>query len=72
MFARKDFICLNNERIVTSRYYFDEKWYRIKDGAEINVEELPQDERELLEDYYENMRKELDMSISISINNLLK
>ena len=72
MFARKDFICLNNERIVTSRYYFDEKWYRIKDGSEINVEELPQDERELLEDYYENMRKELDMSISISINNLLK
>ena len=72
MFARKDFICLNNERIVTSRYYFDEKWYRIKDGEEIYLEELPQDERELLEDYYENMRKELDMSISISINNLLK
>lgn len=72
MFARKDFICLNNERIVTSRYYFDEKWYRIKDGVEVNLEELPQDERELLEDYYENMRKELDISISISINNLLK
>ena len=72
MFARKDFICLNNERIVTSRYYFDEKWYRIKDGMEVNLEEIPQDERELLEDYYENMRKELDMSISISINNLLK
>ena len=71
MFARKDFICLNNERIVTSRYYFDEKWYRIKDGAEINIEELQQDERELLEDYYEKMRKELDISISISINNLL-
>ena len=71
MFARKDFICLNNERIVTSRYYFDEKWYRIKDGSEINIEELQQDERELLEDYYEKMRKELDISISISINNLL-
>ena len=72
MFARKDFISLNNERIVTSRYYFDEKWYRIKDGTEIIIEELPQDERELLEDYYEQMRKELDISISISINNLLK
>ncbi len=72
MFARKHFICLNNERIVTSRYYFDEKWYRIKDGVEVKLEELPQDERELLEDYYENMRKELDISISISINNLLK
>ena len=72
MFARKDFICLNNERIVTSRYYFDEKWYRIKDGTEINLEELARDERELLKDYYDNMRKELDISISISINNLLK
>ena len=72
LFARKDFICLNNERIVTSRYYFDEKWYRIKDGAEINLKELTQDERELLKDYYDNMRKELDISISISINNLLK
>ena len=72
LFARKDFICLNNERMVTSRYYFDEKWYRIKDGAEINLEELTQDERELLKDYYDNMRKELDISISISINNLLK
>ena len=57
---------------MTSRYYFDEKWYRIRDGAEINLEELTQDERELLEDYYENMRKELEISISISINNLLK
>ncbi len=72
MFTRKDFICLNNERIVTSRYYFDEKWYQIKNGAEIKLEELPQDERKLLEDYYEKMRKELDISISISINNLLK
>ena len=72
MFARKDFICLNNERIVTSRYYFDEKWYRIKDGTEINLEELARDERELLKDYYDNMRKELEISISISINNLLK
>ncbi len=72
LFDRKDFICLNNERIVTSRYYFDEKWYRIKDGIEINLEEISQEEKGLLEEYYENMRKELDISISISINNLLK
>ncbi len=72
IFGRKDFICLNNERIVTSRYYYDEKWYQIKDGTEINLEEISQDERELLEDYYKNMRRELDISISISINNLLR
>ena len=72
MFARKDFISLNNERIVTSRYYYDEKWCSRKDGEEIELEKLPQDERMLLEEYYEDMKKELDISISISINNLLK
>ena len=72
MFARKDFISLNNERIVTSRYYYDEKWYSRKDGEEIELEKLPQDEKMLLEEYYEDMKKELDISISISINNLLK
>ena len=72
LFARKDFICLNNERIVTSRYYFDEKWYRIQDGTEIDVEKISQDERQLLDKYYQDMRKELDMSISVSINDLLK
>ena len=72
MFARKDFISLNNERIVTSRYYYDEKWYSRKDGEEIELEKLPQDERMLLEEYYKNKKKELDISISISINNLLK
>ncbi len=45
---------------------------KISNAKEIKLEELPQDERELLEDYYEKMRKELDISISISINNLLK
>ena len=72
MFARKNFICLNNERIVTNRYYYDEKWFEIQSGKEIHLEELPEEERRLLETYYEDMRKELDISVSISINNLLK
>ena len=74
MFARKDFVCLNNERIITSRYYYDEKWYRRKDGTEVNLEsnEIPEDEKELLEEYYNNMKEELAISTSISINNLLK
>lgn len=72
MFAKKDFICLNNERIVTSRYYYDEKWFRIANGEELNLEEISQEERELLEEYYNDMNKELDISASISINNLLE
>ena len=72
MFARKDFICLNNERIVTSRYYYDEKWYKRIDGEEVNSEEIPEDEKKLLEEYYNDMKEELGISTSISINNLLK
>ena len=72
IFAKKDFICLNNERIVTSRYYYDEKWFRIANGEELNLEEIPQEERELLGEYYNDMNKELDISVSISINNLLE
>ena len=72
MFARKDFISLNNERIVTSRYYFDEKWYRRIDGTEVILEKIPEEEKELLEEYYNDMKQELAISTSISINNLLK
>lgn len=72
MFARKDFISLNNERIVTSRYYYDEKWFRRSDGTEVDLEEIPEDEKELLDEYYNDMKEELAISTSISINNLLK
>ena len=72
MFARKDFISLNNERIVTNRYYYDEKWFRRIDGVEVDMEEIPEDEKKLLEEYYNDMKEELAISTSISINNLLK
>lgn len=72
MFARKDFISLNNERIVTSRYYYDEKWFKRKDGTEVDFDLISDDEKKLLEEYYDDMKKELDISVSISINNLLK
>lgn len=72
MFARKDFICLNNERIVTSRYYYDENWYRRIDGQDLKLEDISEDEKELLDEYYNDMKEELGISTSISINNLLK
>lgn len=72
IFARKDFISLNNERIVTSGYYYDEKWFKRKTGEEVNLEEITEEERNLLTEYYDYMKQELDISISISINNLLR
>ena len=72
MFARKDFICLNNERIVTSRYYFDENWYERNTGKIADIENISIEEKELLQKYLNNMRTELDISKSIQIYNLLK
>ena len=72
MFARKEFICLNNERIVTNKYYYDENWYRRIDAKEVNFSEIEEDEVKMLRRYYDNMKEELAISTSISINNLLK
>ncbi len=71
-FANKDFVCLNNERIITSRYYYDEEWYDSKTGEMLNWEELDEDTKELLNEYYQDMKIELDISNSVSIHNLLK
>ena len=72
MFGKKDFVCLNNERIISSKYYYDEKWYDIYTGKEVDMENIDKDTKEMLNRYYNDMKMELDISNSISINNLLK
>ena len=65
MLGNKNFVCLNNERIITDKYYYDEDWYEINTGNEIN-------ETEELKKYHEYMQKELDISKSVILNNMLK
>ena len=72
MFESKDFVSLNNERIISSRYYYDEIWYEISTGQAVDFETLDEDTKELLDRYERQMRTELELSNSISINNLLK
>lgn len=72
MFASKDFVCLNNERIITDKYYYDEEWYNIESSEEIDMELIDEENKNLLNKYYQYMRDELDISNSIIINNLLK
>ncbi len=72
IFANKDFVCLNNERIIASKYYYDENWYDRETGEILNWEELEEEIKSLLKEYYQNMKTELDISNSISIHNLLK
>lgn len=67
MFYNKNFVCLNNERIITDKYYYNGEWYNIETGNNIDKIKIQE-----LDDYYNFMRTELDLSISININNLLK
>lgn len=72
MFASKDFVCMNSERIITTKYFLDENWYDIQTGEMIDIDQLDEETKELLAKYYQNMKTELDISNSIIVNNLLK
>ncbi len=72
MFESKDFICLNNERIITDKYYYDNSWYERETGNIIEIDKVDEELKNLLNTYYQNMKTELDISNSIVINNLLE
>ena len=72
MFSNKDFVCLNNGRIITDRYFYDGNWYSIRTGEQIDMETLTQEEVSKLNNYVKYMQKELDISLSINVLNLLK
>ena len=72
MFESKDFVSLNNERIISTRYYYDEMWYDILTGEIVDIENVDEEIKNVLLKYEEQMREELEISNSISINNLLK
>lgn len=71
IFASKDFICLNNGRIIAQDYYYNGEWYEIETGEIIDLNEISSDEKQKLENYYNYMRRELDISFSTNINDLL-
>lgn len=71
MFGSKDFVCLNNELIITDKYYYDEGWYDRANGENIDIDAVDEELKNTLNTYYENMKSELDISNSIVHNNLL-
>ncbi len=72
MFKNKKFVCLNNERIITDGEYYDEQWYDRQTGEPLNWEQLNEETKNRLNGHYQNMKIELDISNSVSVNNLLK
>ena len=72
MFSSKDFICINNGKIITDKYFYDGDWYLISTGEQLNLDNMPKEEVEKLNYYCECLQKELDISLSVNILNLLK
>lgn len=72
MFASKNYICLNNERIITDKYYYDGNWYEIETGNQVDLNSIDDNTKKELEKYEDEMKKTLDLSRSIVLNNLLQ
>lgn len=72
VFSSKDFVCINNGKIITDKYFYDGDWYLIENGEKLNLENMPEEEVEKLNYYCECLQKELDISLSTNILNLLK
>lgn len=71
-FTNKDFVCLNNGKIITDKYFYDGDWYIIQTGEKLDMSNMPAEEVEKLNFYKESLQTELDISFSINILNLLK
>ena len=72
MFSSKDFVCINNGKIITDKYFYDGDWYLIENGEKLNLENMPEEEVEKLKYFCDCLQKELDISLSTNILNLLK
>ena len=71
MFLNKNFIILNNERIVADRFYFDEVWFDIETGEPLDMNSLDEATREELSEMKRIMKKIIDISVSVNVHNLL-
>lgn len=72
MFSNKDFVGINNGRIITDEYFYDGDWYLIETGEKLEADNLTDDIKEKLDYYVQCVQKELDISLAINILNLLK
>ena len=72
LFSTKDFVCINNGKIITDKYFYDGEWYSIETGEHLDLESMSEDEVQKLNHYCDCLQKELDISLSVNIMNLLK
>ena len=72
-YLKPDYVhIINNGKIITDKYFYDGDWYLIKTGECLNLDNLPKEEVDKLNFYSDCLKKELDISLSTNILNLLK
>ena len=73
IFEQKPYVCINNGKIITDKYYYDtENWYNLENGEIIDLQNLDEQTRNELNEDVEYMNKELGISMSVLTENLLK
>lgn len=73
IFDGKPYVVINNGKIVTTNYFYDgSEWFNLSDGKKIVLDELPIELKQELNEYVSWSIKELGISNSIVVENLLK
>lgn len=73
IFQKKPYVCVNNGKMITENYYYDaENWYDLDTGKRLEMETLEEKVRTDLDKNVEYMNLELDVSLSVLTENLLK
>ena len=66
IFSSKDYVCINNGKIITNDYLYDGEWKKLANG-----EKVDEKMEEQLEYYVKKMEIELGISKSVVVKNLL-
>lgn len=73
IFERSSYAAINNGKVITKDYIHDGTgWFKLSDGSELDLNSLPEKERNELEQYQKNAIYEIDISNSVVIKNLLQ
>ena len=73
IFNRNSYVTINNGKVITDKYLYDgAEWLSLKDGNKVNLSNLSEEEKNLLETYKKQAITELDISNAVMVNNLLQ
>lgn len=73
IFEQKPYVCINNGKIITDKYYYDaENWYYLENGEAVDMQNIDEETKNALTKNVEYTDKELGISMSVLTENLLK